>query len=132
MLITDKYDKREEGSQESFNDVSLLEYIVLASVLRLGEQGYNIAEDGERLSEANGQYTHCWREWGSGTQEILPCSVVVGLQHETIDRRRGERRKCRAYRFGKSRETTARKGGDFLCEVGRAKSRHLLFYPIIH
>jgi hypothetical protein len=51
---------------------------------------------------------------GAAREKILPCSAVVDLQSETIDRRRGAAASVGSVdRFGASREATVRKGGDF-------------------
>ncbi len=60
---------------------------------------------------------------GVEAEEIRPCSDVVGLSQETI-RPKGARLASvgSVGRFGDSRKTTSRKGGDFWSAGGRVES----------
>ncbi len=62
----------------------------------LGEQGYNIAEGEEGESEVNVKIDSAGDSRGVAQHEILPCSDVVGLQPETIDRWGAVRRSGRS------------------------------------
>ncbi len=75
-------------------------------------EGPSLAEGEEGGSEA---------QRGVAAEEIRPCSAVVGLESETI-RPKGEGLASvgSVVRFGDSRETTARKGGDFWSVGGGA------------